>query len=144
MTVYDLPAVNATLNAIATLLLIMGYRMIRQGRIETHKRFMLSAVAVSALFLVSYLIYHYYAGSVKYPLLDWTRVVYFAILIPHVILAAVMAPFILILLWHALRENFEKHKRLARWVWPVWIFVSISGVVVYLMLYWYAGAQPAI
>ena len=144
MTVYDLPAVNATLNAIATVLLLIGYRMIRQGRIQAHKRAMLSAVTVSALFLISYLVYHYFAGSVKYPLMDFTRVIYLAILVPHVILAAVMAPFILVLLWHALHENFDKHKRLARWVWPVWIFVSVSGVIVYLMLYWYAGARAAI
>lgn len=96
---------------------------------------MISALAASGLFLVSYLIYHYNVGSVKYPHYDWTRPVYFAVLIPHVVLAAVMTPFIVIAVWHAIKGRFEKHKRITRWLWWVWMFVSVSGIVVYLMLY---------
>lgn len=134
----DLPALNAILNSISTLLLFKGYLEIRKRRIEQHRKFMLGALASSAAFLISYLIYHAGVGSVPYPLQDWTRTLYFVILIPHVILAAVMVPFVLIMVWHALRKSFQKHRRLARWVWPVWMFVSISGVAVYLMLYQYA------
>jgi uncharacterized membrane protein YozB (DUF420 family) len=135
MSVTDLPAINATLNLIATLLLILGYRFIRRGNESAHRCTMLSAVIVSALFLISYVIYHYAVGSVPYPHHDWTRPVYFVILIPHVILAAVNAPFVLLLLYRALRGEFDKHKRLARFIWPIWLFVSFSGVVVYWMLY---------
>lgn len=130
-----LPTVNAVLNLTATVLLLFGYINVRRGRIAAHKRCMVSALIVSAAFLVSYVIYHYTAGSVPYPYHDWTRPLYFAILIPHVLLAAVMAPFIIVLVTLAIREKFDRHKRLARWVWPVWMFVSVTGVVIYLMLY---------
>ena len=96
---------------------------------------MLSALATSILFLTSYLIYHFNVGSVPYPHHDWTRPVYFSILIPHTILATVMTPFIIIAVWRALHEDYEKHKKIVRWVWPVWMFVSVTGVIVYLMLY---------
>lgn len=135
MKITDLSTLNAVLNAISALLLIIGYRYIKRGEQEKHKRFMIAALVSSALFLTSYLIYHYNVGSVPYPYHDWTRPVYFIILIPHVILAAVMTPFILIAVWFALRERFDRHRRLVRWVWPVWIYVSISGVIIYLMLY---------
>jgi uncharacterized membrane protein YozB (DUF420 family) len=135
MSVSDLPTVNAILNLISAAFLTFGYVNVRKGRQETHKKFMLAALVTSALFLTSYLIYHAQVGSVKYPYTDWTRPVYFAILIPHIILAAVMTPFILVMVWHALRDKFEKHKRIARWIWPVWMFVSLSGVTVYYMLY---------
>jgi uncharacterized membrane protein YozB (DUF420 family) len=97
---------------------------------------MIAALSVSALFLTCYLIYHAEVGSVPYPYHDWTRPLYFAILVPHVILAVLMVPFILITVWLAWRERFSTHRRLAKFVWPVWLFVSISGVVIYLMLYW--------
>ena len=135
MAITDLPALNAVLNGIATILLLFGYVNIRKGRQETHKKFMLAALVASAAFLTSYLIYHYAVGSVPYPYHDWTRPVYFAILIPHVILAALMTPFILIIVYRAFKGQFAKHRRLARFVWPVWMFVSVSGVIVYLMLY---------
>lgn len=135
MSPADLPVLNASLNTLSTVLLIQGYRRIKEQDRQGHKRYMLSALISSALFLVSYLVYHYLVGSVPYPRHDWTRPLYLAILIPHVILAAGMVPFIFILVWRAWREDFARHRRLARWVWPVWIFVSISGVVVYLMLY---------
>ena len=96
---------------------------------------MVGALVASCLFLASYLVYHYYVGSVGYPHHDWTRLLYFAILIPHIVLAATMLPFIAVVVWRAWRGDFAKHSRLARWVWPVWIFVSITGVVIYFMLY---------
>ncbi len=96
---------------------------------------MLGALVSSGLFLTSYLIYHYEVGSVPYPHHDWTRPIYFAILIPHVILAAVMTPFIIAAVIYAFRNRFDKHKRITRWLWWVWMFVSVSGIVVYLMLY---------
>lgn len=135
MTFKDLSTLNAILNAISAVFLYLGFLQIKAGNVEAHRKRMLMALVASALFLVSYLVYHAQVGSVPYPHRDWTRPVYFAILIPHVILAAVNAPFILALVWFAFRGNFEKHKRLARRVWPIWIFVSISGVIVYLMLY---------
>lgn len=135
MSVTDLPTLNATLNLISAIFLALGYVFIKQGRPEKHKRMMVAALITSALFLTSYLIYHNAVGSVAYPHHDWTRPVYFAILIPHVILAALMVPFVLMAVYFALRERFDKHTRITRWLWPVWMFVSISGVVVYLMLY---------
>ncbi len=135
MTVTDLPSLNAALNSVAALLLLAGYRAIRRGHQDLHKKIMLGALATSAAFLVSYLIYHAEVGSVPYPRHDWTRPLYFAILVPHVILAGGMVPFIFLAVWHAFRGNFRKHTRLTRWVWPVWLFVSVTGVVIYVMLY---------
>lgn len=135
MNVSNLPTLNAALNALSALLLIMGYREIRRGDRERHRKWMIGALAASILFLISYLIYHSQVGSVPYPYHDWTRPVYFAILIPHVILAAVNVPFVLIIVRRAWRGDFERHRALARWVWPSWIFVCVSGVVIYLMLY---------
>jgi uncharacterized membrane protein YozB (DUF420 family) len=137
----DLPALNAGLNTLSAILLILGYRRIRRQDRAGHRRMMLGALASSALFLVSYLVYHYLAGSVPYPRHDWTRPLYFAILIPHVVLAAGMTPFVVALVWRAWRGDFARHRRLARWVWPVWIFVSVTGVAVYLMLYPFAQAS---
>lgn len=130
-----LPSINATLNFISAILLFVGYRFIKRGDTATHKKFMLSALVSSALFLTSYLIYHNAVGSVPYPHHDWTRPVYFTILIPHVILAALMVPFILIGVIQAFRERYDTHRKIMRWTWPVWMFVSVSGIVVYLMLY---------
>jgi len=135
MTAADLPHLNVILNAISAVLLGFGYRYIKQDKRETHKKFMLAALASSALFLAFYLIYHYNAGSVPYPRYDWTRPIYFTILIPHVILAALMVPFIIAAVLYALRERFDRHRRIAKWLWPVWMFVSVSGIAVYLMLY---------
>ncbi len=135
MNISDLSTLNALLNAVSATLLIAGYRYIKKGEQEKHKQFMVGALVVSALFLTSYLIYHYYVGSVPYPHHDWTRPVYFIILIPHVLLAGIMTPFILVAVWFALKTQFERHRKLVKWVWPVWIYVSLSGVVIYLMLY---------
>ena len=135
MTVNDLSTVNALLNVIAFTLLLIGYKQIKNGNRERHKKVMLAALAASALFLVSYLIYHHYVGSVPYPHQNWTRPVYFLILVPHIILAAAMVPFIIIAVWAAIRSNFERHAKIMRWTLPVWLYVSISGVLVYIMLY---------
>jgi uncharacterized membrane protein YozB (DUF420 family) len=131
----SLPALNATLNAIAGVLLLCGYMMIRRGRIETHRRFMLAAFATSALFLVSYVVYHANIGSRPFTGQGAIRYVYFAILITHVVLAAAVLPMALVTLTHALRERFDRHRRIARWTWPIWMYVSVTGVIVYLMLY---------
>ena len=130
-----LPTINASFNLLSALLLVLGYANIKRGREDVHKRFMIAALVSSALFLVGYLTYHAEVGSVPYPYHDWTRPVYFAILIPHSVLAAVMVPFILLAVRHALKGRFEKHRRIVKWLWPVWMFVSVTGVVVYLMLY---------
>ena len=135
MNVYDLPTLNACLNALSATLLIRGYLLIHRGEREAHRKTMVAALFCSGLFICSYLVYHFSVGSVPYPHHDWTRPIYFAVLIPHVILAALVAPFIILIVLRALKGDFVGHRRLARWVWPVWIYVSISGVVVYLMLY---------
>ena len=141
MTVADLPATNASLNSLAATLLTAGYIFIRRGQSQRHRACMLGAVAVSALFLTSYTIYHLQVGSVPYPLYDWTRTLYFVLLVPHILLAAGMAPFVVIALYLALTGRFDRHARVTRWLWPVWMFVSVSGVVIYWMLYHVAGAQ---
>ena len=135
MTVNDLSTVNAILNGLSFILLLIGYRHIKQGRRADHKKWMLGALLSSMFFLISYLIYHYNVGSVPYPYYDWTRLVYFILLVPHVILAAVMTPLILYMVYRALQGRFELHKRVAKVVLPVWLFVSISGVLIYVMLY---------
>lgn len=135
MTAQDLPTLNALLNTIATTLLVVGYRHIRAGRIEAHRACMLGAFAVSVAFLISYLIYHAQVGSVPFPGTGWIRYVYFAILIPHILLAAVVPWLALVTLYRGLRMERERHRRLARWTLPIWLFVSVTGVLVYLMLY---------
>lgn len=135
MAVNDLSTVNAVLNGISAIFLLAGFVLIRRGEREKHRNVMVTALFFSALFLISYLIYHYHVGSVPYPHHDWTRPVYFIILIPHIIMAAVMTPFILIAVWYAFNGKYDKHRRLVRWVWPVWMYVSVSGVAIYLMLY---------
>ena len=135
MSITDLPATNAFLNGLCTIFLLLGFIYIKRGDIKTHQKCMVTALTLSALFLTSYLIYHSQVGSVPYPHRDWTRPIYFAILIPHIILAAVNVPFIIALVWRAYKGEFNRHRRLARWVWPSWIFVSITGVIIYLMLY---------
>ena len=135
MSGLDLPTLNACLNTLCTLLLVRGFLHIRRGARQAHQKSMLAALICSTLFLCSYLVYHIQVGSVPYPHHDWTRPLYFAVLIPHVVLAALIAPFVALVVWRAYNQDFARHRRLARWVWPAWIFVSVSGVVVYLMLY---------
>ena len=135
MNITHLPALNSCLNAISMILLIWGFIKIKQGHRDTHRKIMLLALITSMLFLVSYLIYHFKIGAVEYSYHDWTRILYLSILIPHIILAMFMCPLIIILLKFALLKQYDKHKRLAHWVWPIWLFVSISGIVIYLMLF---------
>jgi len=130
-----LPTLNATLNATSTVFLLTGFAMIKRGRAEAHKRCMLAALATSALFLTSYLTYHYYAGSTPFTGTGWIRPAYFFILITHIVLAAVLPPLALFTVWRAWRERFEAHARIARWTLPVWLYVSVTGVLVYVMLY---------
>jgi uncharacterized membrane protein YozB (DUF420 family) len=135
MTVRDLPTVNATLNALSTVLLIYGYNLIRAGKREQHKRVMMSAFAVSTIFLICYLVYHYEVGSVPYQGQGAMRVIYFTILITHVVLAALVPVLAILTFWRAFQERFDKHRKIARITLPIWLYVSITGVLVYLMLY---------
>jgi putative membrane protein len=135
MSVYDLPAVNATLNALATLCLLAGYLFIRQGRRDAHRAAMVGALVLSALFLTSYLVYHYHVGSRPFTGEGWIRTVYFTVLITHVVLAIVIVPLVVITVSRALAARFDRHRRIARWTWPLWLYVSVTGVIVYLMLY---------
>jgi uncharacterized membrane protein YozB (DUF420 family) len=130
-----LPAVNATLNAISTIFLGVGWMFIRRRDMRRHRACMLAAFATSALFLTSYLVYHANVGSVPFQGHGAIRVIYFAILITHIILAATILPLALITLFRALSRRFDRHRRIARWTLPIWLYVSVTGVVIYLMLY---------
>jgi uncharacterized membrane protein YozB (DUF420 family) len=135
LTVHDLPAVNATLNGISGVLLVVGYLLIRAGRQEQHRQCMLAAFATSSLFLVSYLVYHAQVGSVPFTRQGFVRTVYFTILITHIVLAAAVLPLALITLSKGLTARFAQHRRIARWTLPVWLYVSVTGVLVYMLLY---------
>ncbi|MFO7693985.1 MAG: DUF420 domain-containing protein [Vicinamibacterales bacterium] len=135
MNVSDLPALNASLNGVATLFLVAGYVFIRRRQIPAHRAFMLAAVAASALFLVSYVIYHANAGSRPFTGTGRIRAVYFAVLITHIVLAAAIVPMVLMTLSRALRQRFDRHAAIARRTLPLWLYVSVTGVVIYLMLY---------
>jgi len=135
MSAADLPALNATLNSIAAVLLAAGYAFIRRGQVSRHRFCMTAAFITSCLFLVSYLVYHYQVGSVPFTKQGWIRPVYFTILISHIILAAAIVPLALVTLYFAVKERFDKHRRIARWTWPVWMYVSVTGVAIYWMLY---------
>jgi len=138
----ELPAVNATLNATSAVFLGLGYRFIRQKRVAAHRACMLVAVAVSVLFLVSYVTYHAQVGSKHFEGQGWARPVYFSILLTHTVLAVVVALYLApVTLYRALRQRFDRHKVIARWTLPIWFYVSVTGVVIYFMLYhWYAHA----
>ena len=140
ITISDLPTVNATLNGVCATLLVGGYLAIRRRRIEVHRRFMLAAFATSSLFLISYVTYHLTADPVKFLGTGWIRPVYFTMLITHVILAIVLVPLVLVTLIRALRGRFEAPRRLARWTLPIWLYVSVTGVTVYVALYHAFGA----
>ncbi len=135
MSVAELPLVNATLNGISAVLLSIGYLHIRGKRIQQHRAFMLSAFATSVLFLVSYLTYHAMAGSRRFPGEGPIRLVYFSILITHTLLAASVPPLATTAVVLALKGRFETHRRVARWTLPIWLYVSVTGVVIYVMLY---------
>lgn len=131
----SLPALNATLNGTAALFLIIGYVLIRQGKRTMHKRCMLAALTASALFLISYVIYHWNAGSRPFPGTGAIAVVYFTILMTHVVLAVAVLPLALTTTARGLWSQYDRHKRIARWTLPIWLYVSVTGVVIYLMLY---------
>jgi uncharacterized membrane protein YozB (DUF420 family) len=135
-----LPAFNATLNGIAATLLVLGYALIRLGRREAHKKAMLSAFACSSLFLISYVIYHWSHGSTPFPGRGAVRLVYFFILATHVVLAAAIVPLALVTLRRGLRGQLARHRAIARWTLPLWLYVSVTGVVIYWMLYRLYGA----
>ena len=130
-----LPTLNASLNALASMFLVTGYVLIRRGQRDQHRNCMIAALATSALFLTSYVIYHANAGSRPFPGQGAARVVYFAILIPHVVLAATVLPLALLTTARGLRGHYDRHVRIARWTLPVWLYVSVTGVIIYLMLY---------
>jgi uncharacterized membrane protein YozB (DUF420 family) len=131
----QLPALNATLNAVSAVFLLTGYVLIRRGARTLHKRCMLGALAASALFLTSYVIYHANVGSKPFPGTGAIRLVYFAILITHVVLAATILPLALVTVTRGLRSDFGRHVKIARWTFPLWLYVSVTGVVIYVMLY---------
>ncbi len=135
MNYRDLPTLNAALNALATVLLIVGYALIKQRRETAHKRTMLAAFGVSVVFLVSYLTYHYTAGHVKFAGPDYVRIPYYALLISHVLLAAAVPVLAIGTIYHGLRDQRAKHRAWARWTFPIWLYVSITGVVIYALLY---------
>jgi uncharacterized membrane protein YozB (DUF420 family) len=135
MSVADLPMLNAALNATSGVLLVIGFVLIRNGHIEAHRRTMISAFVCSAAFLASYVIYHVQAGSKPFAGAGIARTIYFSILVPHVILAAAVLPMAILTLRRGLIRSDEAHRRLAKITLPVWLFVSVTGVVVYLMLY---------
>jgi uncharacterized membrane protein YozB (DUF420 family) len=130
-----LPTVNATLNAIATVLLIWGYLLIRRKQIDRHRRVMLTAFATSCLFLACYVVYHLQVGSVKFQGTGGIRTLYFTILVTHVVLAATVPVLAIITLRRGLAAKYDRHRKIARWTLPIWLYVSVTGVVVYVMLY---------
>ncbi len=135
MDVRDLPALNAVLNGSAALLLSIGYALIRRRRIEAHRKVMIAAFCVSVLFLISYLVYHAQVGSVRFQKTGAIRTVYLSILLTHTVLAA-SVPFLAVLtLFRGLKGDYKRHRRIARWTLPIWLYVSVTGVVVYWMLY---------
>jgi putative membrane protein len=135
MTVHDLPAINATLNAIAAVLLTIAFVLIRKRRIDAHRRTMLAAFATSSLFLVCYVVYHAQVGSVRFTRQGFVRPLYFTILITHVSLAAAVLPLAIITLSRGLKARYDRHRAIARWTLPIWLYVSVTGVLVYVLLY---------
>ena len=135
MSVEDLPAVNATLNGVAGLLLLIGFLLIRSRNINLHRRFMIGAFAASALFLISYVVYHAQVGSVRFTRQGFVRPLYFTILVTHVTLAAAVLPLAIVTLTRGLNGRFQAHRTIARWTLPIWLYVSVTGVLVYVLLY---------
>lgn len=131
----DLPEVNATLNGLSAVLLVFGYFFIRRGQVNPHRLCMVAAFLTSSLFLTSYLIYHYHVGSKPFDGEGWVRGVYFTILISHSALAMALVPMVLVTLFRAVKGRFDRHRDIARWTLPIWFYVSVTGVMVYWMLY---------
>jgi len=135
ISIGDLPAVNAILNGTSALLLVAGYVAIRRRQPSTHRVLMLSALGASILFLASYLFYHYQAGTTRFSGAGLARLAYFVVLKSHTILAMVIVPLVIVTVVLALRQKFSAHRRIGRWTFPLWLYVSVTGIVVYLMLY---------
>jgi uncharacterized membrane protein YozB (DUF420 family) len=135
LDIHDLPAVNASLNAASGVLLLVGYALMRARRIEQHRQVMLAAFVTSSLFLICYLVYHAQVGSVRFMRQGFVRPLYYAILITHVTLAATVLPLAIITLSRGLKARFAQHRRIARWTFPIWLYVSVTGVLVYVLLY---------
>lgn len=135
MTVSDLPALNATLNATCAILLLTGWILIKRGRRTMHRNVMIAAFCTSVVFLISYLTYHAQVGSVRFTKQGPIRAVYFSILLTHTILAATIVPLVLVTLSRGLSAKYDRHRRIARWTLPLWLYVSVTGVIVYVMLY---------
>jgi putative membrane protein len=135
LSVHDLPAVNAGLNALSGVLLVSGYTLMRLRRIELHRRFMIAAFATSSLFLICYLVYHAQVGSVRFMRLGFVRPLYYTILVTHVTLAATVPPLAIITMSRGLKGRYPQHRRIARWTFPIWMYVSVTGVLVYVLLY---------
>jgi len=134
MTLSDLPALNACLNSASTVLLTAGYLFIKRKNEQAHRNCMVAALVTSTLFLASYLYYHFHAGRTVFPE-NWFKPIYLVILLTHTVLAVVIVPLIVAAVVQAIRRRFESHKRITRWTWPMWMYVSVTGVVIYLLLY---------
>jgi uncharacterized membrane protein YozB (DUF420 family) len=134
-SIHDLPAVNATLNAVSGVLLLVGYALIRARRIEQHRAVMIAAFITSSLFLICYVVYHAEVGSVRFTRQGFVRPLYFTILVSHVTLAATVPPLAIITLSRGLKARYAEHRRIARWTFPIWLYVSVTGVLVYVLLY---------
>ena len=137
----SLPTLNAFLNSASAILLVIGHRFIKKGNKQAHKKFMIATFVVSIVFLISYITYHSYHGTTRFTGQGWIRPVYFTILTSHTILAAAIVPLAIITLRRGLKDRIEKHVRIARWTYPIWLYVSVTGVIVYLMLYHLYPAQ---
>ena len=135
ISVHDLPAVNASLNALSGVLLLCGYTLIRLRRIELHRKFMIAAFTASLLFLVCYVVYHAQVGSVRFTREGFVRPLYFTILATHVVLAFTLVPLAIVTLSRGLKARYPQHRRIARWTFPIWMYVSVTGVLVYVLLY---------
>lgn len=134
-TVEQLPAVNATLNGLAAAMLVVGWVLIKRGQVQAHRNTMLAAFGVSVLFLISYLVYHFNVGSVRFTGPPGVRTVYLAILFSHIVLAAAVPFLAVVTIYLGLKDRRQRHRQLARWTFPIWLYVSITGVVIYVMLY---------
>ena len=142
MTDYSIfPALNATLNGASAVLITTGRALIGRKQVRLHRACMIAAVVTSSIFLICYLYYHAHVGSVRFPGQGWVRPLYFTILISHTILAAAVVPLVLLSLSYGLRARFDRHRRISRWTFPVWLYVSVTGVVIYIMLYQIYGAH---
>lgn len=142
MSIRMLPALNAILNATSGILIIIGYVMIRRKKVAAHRACMIGAVSTSIIFLISYLIYHFNVGATRFAGTGWSRPFYFTVLISHTILAVMLVPFVVVTLRRALKGDFARHRKVARWTFPMWVYVSITGVIVYFMLYHWFPSRP--